>query len=1266
VLHLSYKNRGQYYLDLLQTELEQERTHQDAKLRKTASRALDDFVDALDKDDDDVDLWRKAAKVGGILGSQRVARFCLEGALDGDEYETDELLGMNNIETSVAAEDLEQLEDTLQDIITSGRSTRKINVPRVWKEKLQLYNFLPEILPPADNPIAASVASGAKAVLHVSEPTWVALVKAVLEHLRAEDNGSAVFRPGTTWSISIPEQGTATGRADSKPENVATDVQMTDSKTDCINLAERPGVDRMATEGIQTPITIDKLESSSLPVRKRSTDVANISEVGDSEKPPAKRPRTRKSMAAEEGAKGGEPASDYDFQLASSTQADQWLFDSVSGIVTRLGANNFGAPFTLRALVSPDPIVDGPTVQELEAQPLGRAVKDFYAAILSWDSSKTELISQPTNNVDSDATSPESQHGALLTFLESSNTSKQESHEVLSNEGLQNFVLTINAHACGMRDIARLVLSDLLCVSSGGTSSGYIRHVWEAELKEIVCHLVVTLNEDLVEEIRHKIEAITDAQNVHPPAEQGLLPKIGIQDVHLAQTVFELQLDIFATLANLGADNQASDRARQRDRLEVWAELARETINLCSLEDEQQPSLETLKVRHLWTSVYHLGRAELVTRDHMVACLSKLQEDMISRGNVVVELPNNGAIPDLSASAAAREITKLETMDFFLGIFDRKGKRPVDLIEDLEPLLEGSMSHGSDVPTSSTGITDFRPTSIPPHGRRKSPQDNLLHFMRKTSISLRLLLWSRLREAYEAIDYPPKVFSICLRTIEILMNELKSSSFASKGPEEREALLLGWLRECGGLVQTLSAMLEDRDKAFECVDMTHLQASINAVADLWNVLYAVALYDDYSTAGGKGGSNRNPFRFYPSEIYYTASVMFHDLQANVAILLYKLILEGMTQMPEAFEDPVDDRMVYLRHFHYHFGVRRLCKAGDQAFLRFMKDELVLLGQPTKQVSDDLAQVLYDLYDIHTFSSSWEKWDHGCDPDYFDKDTALQILPFVMAKAESTNIKDLMKSDLSKTIEKIHSTLGQIKSTSAVLRNRKLLNAYLKSPIRPLELFRCLEGNDELTAIPLAASEALVASKGWYFLRGQMIMTRVNAQRAKGAQIAEEDLQSAISFFMQDLEYDPEHWETWFRLGQVYDALLEQQVLFSAENLNNEQEEVQVTQRAAIHAYAAAVAAALRTADPTQETATKLAELYSDFGTRIYASSRPPFSMGAFAPKDSSIRHFSGEYQIRGRSHYQLEAYSAMDPLTAWRLASNLLTRATKLRPDSWW
>jgi len=1270
ILHLSYKNRGQYYLDLLESELAQENHQHEAQDRQTASKALADFVDALDKDDDDVDLWRRAAKVGGVLGSNRIARFCLEGAVDGDEQDTDDVLGVPNIETGIAAEDLVKLENTMEDELSLAHNSPSAIVPSMWRDQLQLYPFLPEVLPkPADNPSLPQDGAPSGRTLDVKTPTWSALVASVLQQLRSEESGDTIFQPGISWSINMPAMKEAKsfpmeGNAE-QTSQIRIDIEVANSTT------------QVATEDAESkPVSAQSaipegksLEPAQSSARKRTTEAANLSEGGDGEKTTSKRPRTRKSLAAEEGVKSGEPASDYDFQIQSSMQADQWVFGTMNGIVRKLGVDGFGAPEALRALVSTETVPGAPKQNILDEIPIRYAVKDFYAAIQSWNNEKSRLLSQKNESNEHDVGSPATQESGLIAFLESSNTGKHANHMSLQAEGLADLVDSVNANSYSLRNIARLMLDHLLCNTADGTKSSYLGYFWDVEMKDNLVQTLSLLDDVLVCDIQQEIDFALDSQNIHGSYDNLRIPQNLPHLCQLTQTIFEIHLDLYSASIKTASDSTETLREQQKDRLNVWANLAREVITLAGsdIENKDASEAENLKLRHLWSSIYHLARCDEITRVHNVACLDELKKTMLSHGDIVIDLPNNTVFPELSASAAEREISKLGTMDFFLSIFDKDSKPPVDLIEALEPLLEGAMrlvspssmklSSNEEVPTVAGEEVEMSGTEP------SSAFEPLLHFIIKTDISLRSLLWRRLRDAYEAIDYPPKIVSICLRNIELLMSEVKSGAYAEHVPAERATLLLGWLRECGELLDTVLNFTNDIPNAFECVDMDHLRSSIDALADLWQVLYAVALYDDYSTAGGKGGSNRNPFRFYPHENFHAASVQFHDMQAQTAVLLYKLIVEGMTQAPDVFEDSVDDRMVFLRHMHYHWGVRKLCKAGDQMFLKFMKDELVVLGQPTKQVSDDLAQVLFDLYDIFTFSSSWEKWDHGCDPDYFDKDTALQILPFVISKAENMNIKELMKSDLSKTIERVNNTLGQIKSSSATVRNRKLLNAYLKGPLRPLELFRALEGVDEISAISLLAEDAPVAAKGWYFLRGQMIMTRINAQRTKGAQIPNDDIQAAVTFFLQDLEYDPEHWETWFRLGQAYDALLEQQVLFSAEALNNEQEEVQSLQRCAIHAYAAAVAAALRNAEPCEETATKMAELYTEFGTRMYASSRPPFMMNAFALKDSSLRHFSGEDP--GKSHYTLDLYSAMDSLTAWRFASNLFTRATKLKPDYW-
>ena len=120
ILHLSYKNRGQYHLNVLRARITEDDDNNDAQklediktqpqVVEGAFKALDDFAEALDKDEDDVDLWRRAAKVSSALGSTRTSRFCLEAVLDEEHEGTVDIIGGPGIEAKLALQDLESVE----------------------------------------------------------------------------------------------------------------------------------------------------------------------------------------------------------------------------------------------------------------------------------------------------------------------------------------------------------------------------------------------------------------------------------------------------------------------------------------------------------------------------------------------------------------------------------------------------------------------------------------------------------------------------------------------------------------------------------------------------------------------------------------------------------------------------------------------------------------------------------------------------------------------------------------------------------------------------------------------------------------------------------------------------------------------------------------------------------------------------------------------------------------------------------------------------
>lgn len=259
-----------------------------------------------------------------------------------------------------------------------------------------------------------------------------------------------------------------------------------------------------------------------------------------------------------------------------------------------------------------------------------------------------------------------------------------------------------------------------------------------------------------------------------------------------------------------------------------------------------------------------------------------------------------------------------------------------------------------------------------------------------------------------------------------------------------------------------------------------------------------------------------------------------------------------------------------------------------------------------------------------------------------------------------NIKDLSKSDLKTTIDKMQQAIGSHKSSTPLLYNKRILSAYLKSPINPVELFRAARGVEDLPLMPVTAESAIIAQKGWYFLLGYAALTRWRSHK-RLAPAGTSELDDAIGYFRQDLENRSGRWETWYRLAQTYDSKLEEDITWSAEKINNNRTELATLQRNAIHCYAMALAMASRTAEPTPETRVTLSELFTDFGTRIYSSTREPLSMGAFSLANFP-RHYSNE---ESQQMYKGEPFKEMRLYSAWNFASHLLKRAIVDKPKNW-
>ncbi|KAJ5944140.1 hypothetical protein N7516_004308 [Penicillium verrucosum] len=1313
-LYLSYKNHGKFVLDSVQDSIrtapqtpESEQETQ-RKLTEASRKALGSFGDALERDDSDLNLWRQSARLSSSLNSYRLSRYCLESVLADDDNRLElrpEQLGLEE----VFAE--QRLRSTLQSLFDK-LSASQIPAQRPKKALLKYlkqhedpYPNLPALpadlrhLNPSNGPLALHTS---RREISPTDPTWESVGKALLQLLDDEDHDTLADFPTRSIGIILPARSsqaptTPIANAEDTEMNVDTeghgnkgdsevaDVMLETTEND--GKPERsppqrtkepsePGEEQSSIDQSAEKQLMESLENqstrpqdkqaeqdgthveevdtnSAVDIRKRSSASA-ANEESEGGRMKSRRTRARESNA-DALALPDEVAFDqdkyYEDRLEVFVNADDWMFSTVDSLFSKVGIDALGSIEALRGKCSGNDTIDTP--QDLET----RLFQDFRGLIKTWDDEKSRLMQQKDDLSPLKDISGTSKSG-LAVFLEHSRKGARKpvvEEELPSGEQLYNFSNAINSdwlhpHETSFEWLKCLLMPDFGQVSSNWSTakSTYASFLWRKDLKKTVVELLVREDEftyQMCSELIADLEARILSSNNGAPFEYKAKDFF---ELEMIQTIYELHLDVFASVESLGSETDQGTRLAQRDRLARWGMLARSSIDHFVNHSPSGESQSNLTLRHLWASAFHISLAGDAQREHILLCLQDLKQILQTLGNPSVNLINNTTMSEMSAAVIDQEVLKLKCMDFFAKVFNSDSEDPVTLIEAIEPILEpSSIEYAAEMPTEN----DMNhPTSH---------LGEMAAFLDRGDATLRLFLWRRLQEAYQAIDYPPKVVSCYLRSIEVVMAELEAAKHNEETSQHRQVALLGWLKTLDGIVaKALLLILEEPEQTFDCFDMEHLHTSMSAIARLVRLLHSFILYEDSVRVGQISGRD---FRGSLAKSLENMKERMRELYVRCWILQYTLFMEAIAQNKELFDDPFEDRIHFLRSVHNALGVRSMCRYSQKKFLKLLKAEF--FGLETKgDYEFDVCQLLLDLHGIK-FSAFDGTVDHGCPPEKLDRPTAIMMIDFVLQQANKMNMKDLSRSELKTTIEKMQQAIGPAKASSQTPQltfNRRLVNAYLKAPLNPSNLLRAVQGITELSTTIVPTENAKIASKGWFFLLGHAALTKFRSQKRLSPGSTSE-LDDAIGFFRQDLDHGTGRWESWYRLAQTYDSKLDEDITWTADKINNNRSDLAALQRNAIHCYAMAVSTAMRTAEPTAETRDVMSDLYSDFGIRLYSSSREPLSMGAFSVADFP-RHFSSE---ESQQMYKGTPFKEMSAYSTWNFASNLLKRAAVDKSKRW-
>ncbi|CAJ2512664.1 Uu.00g007830.m01.CDS01 [Anthostomella pinea] len=1239
-LYLAYKNHGQFALDRIR---HQTKTREgdavsilaDAKVLALAQKALYEFSAALDHDPSDAELWRRAARVAAFLSSARISRYCLEAAIELDDDPAIDEVEPPSLAEGFAGEQLKAQLGVLADDLSLTHPIMvpflKRSLPGPLKKYLDPFPFLPNPTHALAQPkTALDQQEPRRLIIHVPLPSWTDLGMALVHRVAADGPGGEAI----TIDIPVVPEGPddmqmlverPKPQTTEEPISVPTAVEAEPPAPLKDDQLESPIEGNAENENLSEEVAVERSES--VLSRKRSQSAAGFPEGMDQDvidQKRSKRIRRRETAAGD--------SIDTNTLLAAQLQpfqaADQNLFQMTRNMVENLG------------------VTDRDTLDRL-AEVLDSCASDTRTAKLTRSSMvdlRDSLTKFSEENTKAILGKKETPPIGFSSFLEH------------SKPGSQNKPLTPMFHETrGLHDFVEKVNDDWICIQDAAfewvkhVCATYLTSKWSDSMKTAVVQVISHMDEDIYLRVQHELSRSESGQSS---------PQVLDMIDQTVQMLFELHLDVYERITNPNSAVDFAIRVETKGRMGRWFALAARMSR-----DRPQRADNSISIRFLWSAVFAVTLTEGVSRDHILQCWKSLRDRLGEEQTAIdLQLPNNAIMPEVSAHAADREISKLTTMDFFLGLFQNDMKDPISVIESLEPVLNPSSVHstiGPTEPSDAIAVDEHLAPATPDQDTMPILEtasqglQDLWKFLLGTSTELRLFLWTRLGDAYEAINYKTKQFSCLLKSIEMVVGDFERDAYLNVSAEIRRPLFLKMLRFLDELlIKSLSSALND-SHAFDIVDDDHLKSSISTLTKLSCILHVSCMYEDEVRVGmAQHRSNGATFQSYLTKL--------REMQVRNWSLLYTLLKAGIAQNKSGFTTPENDLADYLAAVHQVLGLRKFCKASNRIFLKMMRVEL-LKQNMIDNWEDYLGQVLYDLYGLKLGVGLSEVQDHGCPPENLERRNTTALVERVAILANRIPMKDLLKSDLKNTIEHMQQAIGQTKSNQQLIHNLRIYTQTLQRAIDPLELYKAFKGDVAIDAVEVHTADSALAKHRWFFLLGMIAFTKfkgvdLNRRQTPGAT---DDLRIGATFLRQQLQFTPDQWDAWFRLAECFDYELDESVLWTADKMNKERAELVKYQRNAIHCYTLALSHS-HTAlfDTHEESLDAIHDLYHKFGMRMYASSREPFAMEPFSSE-------SKRFYIHETGADTRELHPKMQDYKVWRYASRLFRKAMEVKPTQW-
>ncbi|KAI9312531.1 hypothetical protein BX666DRAFT_2031252 [Dichotomocladium elegans] len=390
----------------------------------------------------------------------------------------------------------------------------------------------------------------------------------------------------------------------------------------------------------------------------------------------------------------------------------------------------------------------------------------------------------------------------------------------------------------------------------------------------------------------------------------------------------------------------------------------------------------------------------------------------------------------------------------------------------------------------------------------------------------------------------------------------------------------------------------------------------------------------------------------PSNV--TRASGFNIILVDVWVLTSMLIQRSIREHPsENSKNTKDKLLAALLTLHDELGEREICGVSKGIFLKHLLKLLTTEAKIKHRIG--VYQCYHCLYGLHLAAESDSIEEHNAIHETLSQKAAEPLFALVVDSViDRLNRGAPLRNDLKDVVETVSNLFENLPSGNMhVELNQYTITKYLSQDIKLQHSIADMMSECRISAVPIYPERSRVSLAAVYskifWIGGKILRMQIRNRAKVNPERTMDDLEDAIKLFTNHIILNPNHISGWSELGQCLLQLADEELIWSATNINSHRYRIAEYHRKAYHAFWQAWYLLRREGNQGLSSAA-LFDLFSNFGMLLYSMTCPPMYGAGFRPK-----------AIRRAISRTKQSLGAVESRNAYKLAVAVFSNTLKYK-----